>query len=246
MKPYYEHAGITIYHGDCREILPQLGAVDVMVTDPPYGETNLPWDVLVSDWLQSIDSPQLWCFGSMRFWLRHAMSTFETAGWVFGQEIVWEKHNGTSFHADRFKRVHEFILHWYRGAWADLYREVQVTNDATARTLRRKARPQHLSRIGDGHYQSEDGGPRLMRSVLYVPSCHGEAVHPTQKPVELLRPIIAYSCRVGGLVLDPFAGSGSTLVAAKEINRQAIGIEIEEKYCEIAAKRLSQEVLNFT
>lgn len=85
-----------------------------------------------------------------------------------------------------------------------------------------------------------------MRSVIFARSCHGYADHPTQKPEEIIVPLLKYSVPVGGTVIDPFCGSGSTLSAARNIGRSAIGIEIEEKYCEIAAKRLSQEVLDFT
>ncbi len=102
-----------------------------------------------------------------------------------------------------------------------------------------------MGMIGEGPYRSEDGGPRMMRSVIYARSCHGDAVHPTQKPLAILSPLIEYSCPVGGMVLDLFAGSGSTLVAASRMNRRAIGIEIEERYCEYVAERFSQGVLSF-
>ena len=82
-----------------------------------------------------------------------------------------------------------------------------------------------------------------MRSVVYVPSCHGEAEHPTQKPVDIIKPLLEYSCPPDGVVLDPFMGSGTTLRAAKDLCRKAIGIEIQEKYCRIAVERLRQEVL---
>jgi site-specific DNA-methyltransferase (adenine-specific) len=74
---------------------------------------------------------------------------------------------------------------------------------------------------------------------------HGRALHPTEKPIGILDPLIRYACPTGGLVLDPFAGSGSTLDAARQAGRRAIGIEGDEKYAEAAAKRLSQSVLDF-
>lgn len=243
MNPYYSHAGVTIYHGDCREILPSLQA-DAVVTDPPYGDTSLAWDVPVGGWANLLQAPQVWCFGSLRFFMEHG-AEFSSNGWRYAQEIVWQKHNGSGFHADRFKRVHELAVHFYRGEWGSLYRDVPKTMDATARTVRRKQRPPHTGHIERGSYASEDGGPRLMRSVVSVRSCHGEAVHPTQKPVGILAPLIQFSSRPGGMVLDPFAGSGSTLIAARDAGRSAIGIEIDERYCEIAAKRLAQGVLPF-
>lgn len=99
--------------------------------------------------------------------------------------------------------------------------------------------------IERGEYQSHDGGPRLARSVQRVRSCHGHAVHPTQKPLGILEPLLRYSVPPGGLVLDPFAGSGSTLLAAKQLGMLAVGVEVDERYCEVAARRLDQGVLDF-
>lgn len=244
MKPYYSEGGITLYHGDAEAVLLTLGAFDAVVTDPPYGETSLEWDRRASEWCRLVNAPQLWCFGSMRFWLG-AAADFRAAGWRYAQEIVWEKHNGSSFHADRFRRVHEFAAHWYRGAWGSLYRRVPQTNDATCRTVRRKGRPAHTGEIAGSTYASEDGGPRLMRSVLRVRSCHGTALHPTQKPEGIVAPLIEFSVPPGGSVLDPFAGSGTTLVVARALGCSAVGIELDERFCEAAAKRLSQGVLQF-
>jgi site-specific DNA-methyltransferase (adenine-specific) len=242
IEPIYDEDGITLYVGDCRDILPSVGPVDVVVTDPPYGDTSLAWDKPVRGWLELVDAPQLWCFASLRFLLEHGQ---EFTGWTYAQEIVWEKHNGSGFAADRFKRVHEFAVHYRkRGlAWAAMHHCVPVTMDATQRTMRRKRRPPHMGHIEASSYTSEDGGPRLMRSVLQVRSEHGRAVHPTQKPLGILRPLIEYSCPVDGVVLDPFAGSGSTLIAARELGRRAVGIEIDETYAKAAVKRLSQGVL---
>jgi site-specific DNA-methyltransferase (adenine-specific) len=186
----------------------------------------------------------LWCFGSLRFWLSEGRH-FTEAGWQLSQDLIWEKHNGSGFASDRFKRVHEQPAHWYRGDWASVYKDPPVTFDATARTVKRRGQTPHTGEIGaEVNYATVDGGPRLQRSVVYVRSENGRAVHPTQKPLGILRPLITYSCPVDGIVLDPFAGSGSTLLAARDLGRRAIGIEAREDYCEAAVKRLGQGVLD--
>lgn len=260
MKPYFQTDSVTLYHGDCREIIPvwlkerraeicngssecscaSNSIADVTIADPPYAETSLGWDRKIEGWLDVVPTSQLWCFGSMRFFMNSATAFTD---WTFAQDIIWEKHNGSIFHRDRFRRVHEHVCHFYKGPWGYLYKDVQVTNDATSRTLRRKTRPAHSGHIDDGPYQAVDGGPRMQRSVLRVRSCHGRAIHPTEKPMGVLIPLIQYSCPPGGLVLDPCCGSGSTLDAARRTGRRAVGIEIEEGYCEAAAKRLSQGML---
>lgn len=246
MKPYYEHAGITIWHGDFREIVGSIGQVDSIITDPPYAETSLEWDRPVKGWLSLVESisSSLWCFGSLRMFMDLARAG-EEGNWARAQEIVWEKQNGSSFHADRFKRVHELAVHFYLGAWSDIYKKPVTTPDATARTARRKTRPPHTGAIEGAVYVSHDGGPRLMRSVIRASNCHGYADHPTQKPIAILNPLIEYSVPPEGILADVFMGSGSTLVAAKNLGRRAVGVELEEKYCETAAVRLSQEVLDF-
>jgi site-specific DNA-methyltransferase (adenine-specific) len=244
-SPYYQDDQVTLYLGDARELLPELGLqADLVCTDPPYGETSLAWDRWPDGWptLAATAARSMWCFGSMRMFLEHN-AEFVAAGWQMSQDIVWEKHNGSGFAADRFKRVHEHALHWYRGPWRNQQHATPTTADATAGTVRRKQKPTHFGEIGTGVFVSEDGGPRLMRSVLQVRSMHGRALHPTEKPIGLLDPLIRYACPVGGLVLDPFAGSGSTLDAARQAGRRAIGIEGHEPYAERAALRLSQATL---
>ena len=249
MKPYYEHGGITIYHGDCREVLPKLGRFDLLLTDPPYGETSLEWDRWVEGWpsvvAESVKAAgSMWVFGSMRMFLKHYQ---EFKDWDFVQDVIWEKHNGTGVCNDRFRRCHEIILHFRASGskWVDIYKAPQFTNDATARTVNRQSLPAHLSGdTGSVFYRTEEGGPRLMRSVIYARSEHGRALHPTQKPLGVVAPLLRYSCPTDdGVLLDPFMGSGTMLVAAKNAGGRAVGIELEERYCEIAATRLSQEVL---
>jgi site-specific DNA-methyltransferase (adenine-specific) len=248
MKPYYEHAGFQIFHGDCRDLLPEFRIPNALViADPPYGQTSLDWDAWDGEWLKQIPSAirALWCFGSMRMFMDKA-ADFGTGDWILSQDLVWEKQNGSSFHNDRFRRVHESVCHFYREEWRGVPHFTPTTNDATKRTVRRKERPPHMGEIENSTYRSDDGGPRLMRSVLQRRNCHGQAYHPTQKPVSLIKPLIHYGSYQDGLIIDPFCGSGSVLVAAKELGHRAVGIEIEELYCEIAAKRLSQEVLDFS
>lgn len=249
MSVYYQRDGITILHGDCRELLPGLSeTVDMILADPPYGDTSLDWDERDLAWLL-LSEPHLsaagsaWCFGSLRMFMAQA-DEIARSGWRLAQDVVWEKHNGSNFHADRFKRVHEHAVQLYRAStsWADVYKDPVTTPDAVARTVRRKRRPTHTGQIETGHFVAHDGGPRLMRSVIFARSCHGEAEHPTQKPLGVLTPLITYSCPPGGIVLDPTMGAGSTLVAAKSLGRRAIGIEIDERYCEVAARRLTQEM----
>lgn len=237
MKPYYDADGVTIYHGDCRDVIPLLDVDATVVTDPPYGQTSLPWDRWVEGWLDLLPFRSMWCFGTLRMFMDHA-DEFKASGWKLSQDVIWEKHNGSGFAADRFKRVHEQPAHFYKGSWDSILKIAVTTPDATARTVRRKGRPPHMGHIDGSQYRSIDGGPRLMRSVIRVRSTHGYAEHPTQKPIGILAPLIQYSVpRVGGVVIDPFCGSGSHLVAASQHGARAIGIDVDEKNCEIAARR---------
>lgn len=251
MRPYYSDSLVTLYHGDCREVLPKIdcAAVSCVIADPPYGETSLEWDSWPEGWVGATANAvpraaSLWFFCSMRLLMMRERA-FAHSGWLFAQDIVWEKHNGSGFHADRFKRVHEYATHWYRGWWGDVFKAPVTTPDATARTVRRKRRPAHTGNIGAAAYTSEDGGPRLMRSVIYCRSEHGRAQNETQKPVGIVEPLVRYSARPGSAVLSPFAGSGTDLVVAKALGLRAIGIESREAQCEVAAERCRQEVLDF-
>jgi site-specific DNA-methyltransferase (adenine-specific) len=241
-EPYYSDESVMLYHGDCREVLPTLGTFDAAIIDPPYGETSLKWDRWIPELpsLLAAHTSSMWCFGSLRMFLDRVA---DFADWKMSQDVVWEKHNGSGFHADRFKRVHENAVHWYRGDWSAVYHETPKTMDATKRAVRRKERPAHTGVIADSTYISEDGGPRLARSVIYARSMHGRALHPTEKPGAILEPLVEYAVPPGGTFIDPTAGSFSSGVIAKSTGRRAVGIEGDERYCEIAAKRLAQESL---
>ena len=239
------------HFGDCRETMPLMpaGIADACITDPPYGDTSLLWDKRCAGWVPIMSrvlkpTASVWVFGSMRF-LAALFADMEAAGFRYAQDIVWEKQNGSSFHADRFRSVHEHAIHFYRGAWSDLFKETQYTNDARAKVVRRKTRPTHTGHIEAGHYVSEDGGPRLVRSVIDVANEHGKALHPTQKPLGILAPLIAYSVPPGGVVLDPFMGSGSTGIAARQLGRHFIGCEDDPASMEMQAERMRQPGLEF-
>jgi site-specific DNA-methyltransferase (adenine-specific) len=239
------------HFGDCREILPTLPAAvaDAIVTDPPYGDTSLVWDRRVDGWIETVGhvlkaTASIWVFGSMRS-LVPLFDAMERNGFQYSQDIVWQKQNGTGFQNDRFRRVHEHAVLFYRGAWADVYKSPQVTLDAIAKRVRRTAQPTHTGAIGAANYSSEDGGPRLMRSVIAVPNDHGRALHPTQKPVDILDPLIRYSVPPGGCVLDPFMGSGSTALAALRSGRHWIGCELDPACHEMQEIRLQQSELVF-
>ena len=244
MQPFYEDNDIVLYNYDCREVLPGLTISNsVVVADPPYGQTSLKWDKWSGEWLQAIPAEvrSLWCFGSMRMFMDHAID-FRAADWTFSQDLVWEKQNGSSFHADRFRRVHESVCHFYRGVWGTLPKYVPTTDTAVAKTVRRQKRPPHMGHIEWGHYTSEDGGPLLMRSVMYHANCHGFAKNRVQKPVEIIEPLIHYGGFGDATIIVPFAGAGSELVAAKRMGRKAIGMEIDKEQCEFAAERLVAQI----
>lgn len=247
MKPYYEENGIVLYHGDCRELVSCAELpVDVVIADPPYNETRLSWDRWPDGWPSILGSElnptlTLWCFGSLRMFLERRD---EFAEWRFVQDLVWHKHNGSNCQADRFKRVHECVAQFIRRStpWGEVYKSPTFTNDASARTIRRKGRPAHWGDIGDHRYESRDGGPRHQRSVIDARSCHGYATNETQKPVGILQPLVEYSCPPGGLVFDAFTGSGSVLVTAKSLGRRAVGFELREDQCEKAARRIEATI----
>ncbi|MET9813197.1 site-specific DNA-methyltransferase [Streptomyces sp. NPDC006355] len=265
MKPYWEDrdAGIALYHGDMREILPALDLqADLIVADPPYAETSHLWDRWPHGWLETAAAhgSSMWCFGSQRMFFDH-LAEYQTAGWKMSQDIVgrdedepilgevtavWEKNVGSGRATDRFRRVHEHAIHWYRGQWRNVHHEairVPVPPTLSDRplvlgtTVRKRSYSQHTGEYGESQWV--DDGTRLMTSVIKAKNLRGLALHPTEKPVSLLDPLIRYACLPGGLVVDPFAGSGSTLDAARQTGRRAIGIEAHEDYCEAAVRRLS-------
>jgi site-specific DNA-methyltransferase (adenine-specific) len=242
VKPYYDHAGIQIYHGDCREILPTLPKCDLLLTDPPYGVTQNVWDdsSVTFEVLDRIACPvvctaqnpftaQLICRYSMRF------------KWA----DVWEKTQATGFLNCKVMpmRQHEDVLIFCDG-------KMPYFPQITAR-VPANIRP-HLDTVETGSYGKYNAkrertiaiDETYPRSVVKFANSQ-DGLHPTGKPFALFSYLMRSYSAPGQTVLDPFMGSGTTLAVAKHTGRRAVGIEIEERYCEIAAKRLSQEVFDF-
>lgn len=216
-RPYYEHAGITIFHANCLDILPHLPKVDLVLTDPPYGigadrgqaarankqhgkALAASTDYGFSDWDTAPPDDRL-----LGLVLNAGMHKIVFGGNYFPLPpsrcwLVWDKQNGDNDYAD------------CELCWTSL--------DKPVRRL-----------VWRWHGMFREGNE--------------ERWHPTQKPLGLLKWCIRQAPDDCALILDPFMGSGTTLVAAKQLGRRAIGIEIEEKYCEIAVARLSQEMLPF-
>lgn len=206
LTPYYSEDGITIYHGDCREILPTLPLSDLLLTDPPYGigRDGKPPSTSTHGghkgyqflgWDRSIPTP-----GTFALMLSSAADF-----------VVW----GGNYFSPNLPPGPGWLL-WDKGQRID-----QADGELAATSRKGPLRIMTLNRVAI----AKDG-----------------AVHPTQKPVALMRWCLGFFPSTA-TVVDPFTGSGSTLVAARLAGQQAIGIEIEERYCEIAAKRLAQSVL---
>lgn len=221
MRPYYDEDGITIYHGDCREILPAVPDPDLIVTDPPYlihagsgGGAFGKCAHLVNtggftdggcDYGFLSGYANWFCFCSRLQLAELLPIASQKERWNL---ITWCKPNPVPTCNNKYLPDVEYILHGFSA--------------------------------GRIH------GDMSVKSSFFLQACgNKETRHPNEKPRSLISKLILLGTSAGELVLDPFMGSGTTLRAAKDLGRRAIGIEIEEKYCEIAAKRLSQGVLEF-
>lgn len=217
MKPYYhdEKSGITIYHGDCREILPSLGGADLVLTDPPYGINGGRGgsrDRGKGDYAASFTD-------SLDYLISVTVPVIKTCIETYGRVVVTPGITGL-FHYPVPADIGCFFTpaSCGHGPWG-----LNTFNPI----LYYGKNPNHR-------------GPPTGRVLTEMPESLN---HPCPKPIRAWTWLLNKASILGETVIDPFMGSGTTLVAAKNMGRKAIGIEIEEKYCEIAAKRLSQEVL---
>lgn len=204
MEPYYEDEYVTLYHGDCREVLPDLSA-EAVVTDPPYGVEfeYESYDDSRDNWFRLIDETIDLMRQSVGF-------TVVASGGI--DKLKWWYNNYPP----------DWVLSWYKGS------------------------PGHLSKVGFNDWEAilTWGTPyNQMHDHFQTPCGFDGSGHPCAKPMEWANWLVRRAAPEGGTVIDPFAGSGTTLRAAKDLGRKAVGIEIEEKYCRIITERPSQEVL---
>lgn len=238
IKPYYQDEWVTIYHGDCREILPQLDVkVDLVLTDPPYGVTQNKADIVV-DLSLFLTQPAV-VFSQQPF----TTDLISKHRGIFKYDLVWDKVLTSGFlNANRMPlRQHELIL-----VFGDAQYTPIKTRGAKSHS-KGKAKKCRNENYGKHNFVDNTEGLGSMKyptSILRIRKPHPSVCkHRTEKPIELLEWLIKGYSTQGDLILDPFLGSGTTAMAAKTLNRRCIGIEIEEKYCEIAARRCSQSVM---
>ncbi len=230
MIPYYEHKGITIYHGDCRDILPGLEPVDLVFTSPPYGvgDNNMNHRAKVKyngnpdhinnellDCIIGADA-RLTGLNIQMLTANKKMVLKMLAGHIeeFKDVAVWTKQNPPpAMEAGVMNASFEFVFFFH-----DTPNKRKFSGCEWQGTV---------SNVFNTPVNSKNEWAK---------------VHKATFPINLPLWVIS-TFSPNGAILDPFMGSGTTLRAAKDLGRKAIGIEIEEKYCEIAAKRLSQEVL---
>lgn len=214
MKPYYQDEFATIYHGDCREIAPSL-SFDAVISDPPYG---MDWDTDSTRFSGGTRKR-----GEGKRWrkVRGDAEPFDPLPWV---SCEWVVLFGYHHFASRLP-VGSVLV------WIKKHDDLFGTFLSDAELAWKKG--------GHGVYAFRRNGGNCARV-----QDTGVALHPTQKPESLMRWCIERSgAPESAVILDPFMGSGTTLRAAKNMGRKAIGIELDEKYCEVAAERLAQGCL---
>lgn len=245
MKPYYDRGGIKIYNGDCFEVLPLLSGIDAVVTDPPYSSGGAFRGDRMQTTLQKYVSSDAeaqtsgfsfsgdnrdqrsylaWC----SLWM-NAARVATTPGSTIACFTDWRQLPITTDAIQSGGWVWRGL-----GAWSKKFGRPRNGGFSSA--------CEFLVWGTNGPLKESERYPAGVFEVSSPPAT--ERWHITQKPEQVIGWAMA-NVPEGKTILDPFMGSGTTLAAAREMGCSAIGVEIEERYCEIAAKRLEQEVLNF-
>lgn len=243
MTPFYKHNGITIYCGDCLEVMPGLDKpVDAIIADLPYGTTSntldiiVPFQLLWKQYKRLCQGPVV-LFGSMPFtavlWASNPND--------YRYKWVWEKSNSTRF-LDAKKRplqADEDVLIFSQGEHVYTPQKVRGEPNHTRKAGQYKNGSKIYKQFSSP--ESDVSGWKYPRTVIkfnVVPP--SKKSHPFQKPVKLLEYLIRTYTNPGDIILDNTMGSGTTLLAAQNEGRHAIGIELEEEFCQIAVDRLKQ------
>jgi hypothetical protein len=241
MQPYYEQSGVTIYHGDCREILPTLGPVDHAIYDPPYSDwvhakVRRGGSVHTPDATEGVKRPVISSSAMLGFDALDPLTRLAVAIWCGLNARRWSLafSDVESAHLWRSDFESGGLEYVRTGAWVKLGATPQFTGDRPASGFEAITIAHQK-----GRKRWNGGGTHGLWSFAVVnASASDRRLHTTQKPEPLMRELVRLFTDPGELVIDPFMGSGTTLAACKRLGRRSIGIELDEKYCEIAAKRL--------
>jgi len=228
--PYYDRDGITIYHADCLDVLPHLDAVDHVISDPPYSDASHALHESGRAWADSEDGgtrARLGFAGVTPEYLRSVLVASKAQRWAI---FTMDDMISAALRLDppdgwRYVRT---------GCWIKPGAAPQFTGDRPGMGWE----PVVIMHTRGGRMRWNGGGRHALWTYAAV-----RGKHPTEKPIALYRSFVEQFTDPGDLILDPFMGAGTTLRAAADLGRRAIGIEIEERYCEMAVERLRQEVL---
>ncbi len=252
-KLYYEDSAVKIYHGDCREILPLIYDVSCIVTSPPYNQlgSRIPvnpsgiWKDIGRGFSKSVnedgylDDMDEVAYQSEQSEIANLLlrAVSPNASFFYNHKPRWR--NGQPI-------MPLDIVRKFKG-W-NLRQEIIWSRPGSMIFNARMFAPSDerimwLIREGQSHSWNQDCVSFF--TVWNIPPATGINGHSCPFPQEIPSKCISATTLLGDTILDPFMGSGTTLRAAKDLGRKAIGIEIEERYCEIAARRMAQEVLNF-
>lgn len=230
VRPYYDEDGIQIFHGDCREVLPMLGNTDHFLTDPPYSETTKVGALTRND-DNGVGGETFVPFSVDEVFLRQVLELNPPQRWTV-MFCDW-RHAASLLQKPPIEmRAVRFAI-WNKPDGAPQFTGDRPATGWEAIAILHRA----VTRL-----RWNGGGSRC----VWTYGIEKQNGHPTPKPLDLIVKLVDLFTDSGELICDPFMGSGTTLRAAKDLGRRAIGIEIEEKYCEIAAKRLAQKVMDFS
>lgn len=232
MRPYYEDDSVTLYHGDCREVLADMAAESVaaVLTDPPYTDRthSKARSLTAGAVTEGIRTFAAITDADLRDILSELARV--SSGWVVA---TLDYRHAVEFDVSPPDGLKVQRL----GVWVKTNPTPQLSGDRPAQGWESIAYMHRADRRSKW-----SGGGSHGNYVAPIPPPEG---HPTAKPLPLVAKWVRWFTERGDTVLDPFAGSGTTLRAAKDEGRKAIGVELDEAYCELIARRLSQDVLDF-